>query len=291
MDYESLRIFCAVAAELSITHAATRLRRAPSNVSTRVQQLEAELGVALFIRVRRRLQLSQQGETFLGYAQRLLALEDEARQAIGGDTSGATLRIGSMESTAASRLPTLLAGYHARHPQVRLQLSTGPSRLLIENVRTGHIDCAFVALAGSGDDEGLLGELGLQSMLAWPENLQLLLPPGEPADSGVDHLQVRSLVAFAEGCAYRRIAERALGLDPAQGWSVQVMASYHAMVACVAAGTSTTVLPGSVAALARIPPGVRRLELGSIDTLLVWREGYQLPAFERLRASLGMSSQ
>lgn len=79
MDLESLRIFRAVASELSITHAAARLGRVQSNVSTRVQQLETELGADLFVRTGKRMALSAAGERFLDYAQRMLALGEEAR--------------------------------------------------------------------------------------------------------------------------------------------------------------------------------------------------------------------
>jgi len=58
MDLQTLKIFTAVAAEMSITRAASRLGRAPSNVTTRIQQLEAELGAALFIRAGKRITLS-----------------------------------------------------------------------------------------------------------------------------------------------------------------------------------------------------------------------------------------
>ena len=66
MDSETLRIFSAVAAELSITRAAARLGRAPSNVSTRIQQLEGELGIELFSRVGKRMSLSAAGERLVG---------------------------------------------------------------------------------------------------------------------------------------------------------------------------------------------------------------------------------
>ena len=78
MDRESLKIFKAVAAELSITQASVRLGRAPSNVTTRIQQLEADVGAELFVRAGKRMTLSVAGECFLDYAQRMLALEEEA---------------------------------------------------------------------------------------------------------------------------------------------------------------------------------------------------------------------
>lgn len=284
METESLRIFCAVAAELSVTQAAARLGRAPSNVTTRIQQLEADLGADLFVRVGRRIALSGAGEQFLAYAERLLALEDEARQVVSGGAQGGVLRIGSMESTAASRLPGVLAAYHVAHPLTRLVLSTGPSRQTIEQVRTGALDCAFAALPG--DDGDGLAAMGLQSMPVWVEELLLLLPPGEPATNDARLVEARSLAAFPQGCSYRRLAEEALGTAATPAWRVQEMNSYHAMVACVAAGACVTVLPASVLALAAAPSALKTLSLGRIDTCLVWREGFATPAFLDLVAQL-----
>jgi len=286
METESLRIFCAVAAELSVTQAAARLGRAPSNVTTRIQQLEADLGAELLVRVGKRISLSTAGEQFLAYAERLLALEDEARQVVSDGASGGVLRIGSMESTAASRLPAVLAAFHSDHPATQLVLRTGPSRQIVEQVRAGALDCAFAAFPDDGAD---LAEMGLRSMPVWAEELLLLLPPGEADVDDARQVRARSLAAFPRGCTYRSLAEERLGIAGATAWRVQEMNSYHAMIACVAAGACVTVLPASVLALSRAPAALKTLPLGRLDTCLVWRDGFATPAFrafaERLRAA------
>ncbi|MCD0503535.1 LysR substrate-binding domain-containing protein [Bordetella petrii] len=282
MDSESLKIFSSVAAELSITHAAARLGRAASNVSTRIQQLEADIGADLFVRSGKRLALSAAGERFLDYARRLLALEDEARHVVTGGRDGGTLRIGAMESTAASRLPALLAGYHARHPATRLELSTGPSRPLLEQVRTERIDCAFVALPPSFEGAATLYELGLACVPAWRESLCLLLPASEARARRAADVRARCLAAFPQGCTYRGIAEDLLGVAGSMDWKVRELASYHAMIASVAAGGCVTLLPASVLKLAGTSAAMKTLPAGHADTLLVWREGYDVPAFRQL---------
>src|SRR3954470_10549965 len=82
MDLSELRIFRAVVREGGVTRAAERLRRVQSNVTTRVRQLEDDLGTALFLRENKKLQLTPAGQILLGYADRLLALADEARDAV-----------------------------------------------------------------------------------------------------------------------------------------------------------------------------------------------------------------
>ena len=286
MDSESLRIFSAVARELSITHAATRLGRAPSNVTTRIQQLEADFGCELFVRTGKRMALSAAGERLLDYAQRMLALEEEARHVVGGGLSGGALRIGSMESTAATRLPSLLAGYHAKYPTTRLELTTGPSRPLLEQVRTGRLDCAFSALPPSFSGAESLVDLGLVATTVWREDLKLLLPASESKARRAADVRTRSLAAFPLGCTYRNFAEDLLGTAGSSEWTVQEMASYHAMVACVAAGACVTLLPASVLAIADAPAALRTLNAGHADTLLVSRRNYDVPAFQQLVAQL-----
>src|SRR5687767_10914097 len=105
MDLSDLQIFRAVVQAGGITRAAEKLNRVQSNVTTRVRQLEQELGVDLFIREGKRMHLSPAGQQLLGYADRLLALAQEARDAMHDTTPRGLLRLGSMESTAAIRLP------------------------------------------------------------------------------------------------------------------------------------------------------------------------------------------
>lgn len=82
MDLTQLEVFATVAEEGSVTAAADKLHRVPSNISTRIKQLEEELGTPLFHREKLRLHISDPGKTFLGYAKRILALAEEAKQSV-----------------------------------------------------------------------------------------------------------------------------------------------------------------------------------------------------------------
>ncbi|WP_347485366.1 LysR substrate-binding domain-containing protein [Vandammella animalimorsus] len=278
MDTESLKIFCTVAAELSITQAALRLGRAPSNVSTRIQQLEAELDATLLVRSGRRIALSPAGERLLDYAQRLLALHEQARQAVNASQAGAVLRLGSMESCAASRLPALLARYHALYPDTQLQLRTGPSRQLLEQLCRGQLDAAFVALPPG--DAHTLADLGLSGRRMWREALRLLLPASLAQVRRVADVPLRSLAAFAPGCTYRSMAEALLGVAGSSDWQVHEIGSYHAMLACICAGSSVALMPASVLALTQAPAELKSLPAGHADTLLVWRTHEQSLALQ-----------
>ncbi|HBO3684468.1 TPA: LysR family transcriptional regulator [Pseudomonas aeruginosa] len=282
MDLSSLDIFRAVAREASVTRAAQQLQRAQSNVTTRIRQLEEDLGVELFLRDGKRMSLTERGSEFLAYAEQLLALADEARQSMHPAEPGGRLRLGSMESTAASRLPALLATYHKACPRVALEVSTGTSRALFDGVRARRLDCALVAAgpgwAGELDGSGLRGEP------LFREELLMILPAEHPPVHDVAEVRLRTLAGFARGCTYRQLAEDSLGTP----LTVQEVGSYHAILACVAAGACVGVLPRSVLQLLGTPP-LRSLPLAQVDTWLVWREGYATAAFERWRGLLGQA--
>ncbi len=282
MDLSSLEIFRAVAHEASVTRAAQQLQRAQSNVTTRIRQLEEDLGVELFLRDGKRMSLTERGSEFLAYAEQLLALADEARQSMHPAEPGGRLRLGSMESTAASRLPALLASYHKACPRVALEVSTGTSRALFDGVRARRLDCALVAAgpgwAGELDGSGLRGEP------LFREELLMILPTEHPPVHDVAEVRLRTLAGFARGCTYRQLAEDSLGTP----LTVQEVGSYHAILACVAAGACVGVLPRSVLQLLGTPP-LRSLPLAEVDTWLVWREGYATAVFERWRGVLGQA--
>src|SRR6266850_2232417 len=145
MDLTALRIFKAVAEHGGINKAAEKLHRVPSNVTTRVKQLEENLGTQLFVRQNRRLALSQEGRLLLTYADRLLRLSSEAENALRDGKPRGTLRIGALESTSATRLPPILSRYHRLYPDVQIELVTGTSGALVSHVRKQDVEAAFVA--------------------------------------------------------------------------------------------------------------------------------------------------
>jgi len=145
MDLSDLRIFSAVVRQGGVTRAAERLHRVQSNVTTRIRQLEEDLGVALFIREGKRLHLAPAGQMLLDYADRLLALADEARMAVQDPRPRGVFRLGAMDSTAAVRLPGPLAEYHRLYPDVVLELRTGNPTQLGTAILAGELDAALVA--------------------------------------------------------------------------------------------------------------------------------------------------
>src|SRR3954469_6319170 len=113
MELSDLVTFASVARTGGVTRAAEELNTVQSNITQRIKALEAEIGTALFERHSRGMKLTGAGRRLLPYAQRLAALSREAVLAARdeGEPKG-PLAIGSMETTAAVRLPALLADFH-----------------------------------------------------------------------------------------------------------------------------------------------------------------------------------
>ncbi|ADX44252.1 LysR family transcriptional regulator [Paracidovorax avenae] len=283
MDLSALEIFRAVAAEGSVTRAAERLGRVQSNVTTRVQQLEEQLGATLFLREGRRMALTPAGTSLVAYADRLLALAEEARQALHPGTPVGRLRLGAMESTAAARLPAPLARLHARWPGLQLELRTGASRDLVDQVLAHASDCALVAWPPPGVDP----EAPVDCTPVFTESLVVALPAGHPPVARPGDLQVDTLAAFGPGCTYRRMGEDWMRAQR-HGAAPQVLelASYHAILACVAAGRCAGVVPQSVIDLMREPPALRWVPLPDRETVLVRRRGWHTPALDALLDAL-----
>ena len=282
MDLAALEIFRTVAAEGSVTRAAERLGRVQSNVTTRVQQLEEQLGATLFQREGKRMVLTPAGESLRGYADRLLALAEEARQSVHPGQPGGRLRLGAMESTAAARLPQPLAQLHAQWPGLVLELSTAPSRQLVEQVLSHTIDCALVAWPPPGVD----ADAPVDHTAVFTETLLLALPADHPPVQTPQDLQLDTLAAFSTGCTYRRMGESFMQQRSGAAPKVLELASYHAILACVAAGRCAGVVPQAVIDLMREPPALRLVPLADCDTVLVRRRGYQSPALDALHAAL-----
>ncbi len=288
MDFISLDIFRTVATETSVTRAAQRLGRVQSSVTTRIRQLEDELGVVLFSREGKRMLLTERGRAFLLYAERLLALAEEARQAMRPDRPGGALRLGSMESTAASRLPAVLADYHRAWPDVALTVSTGPTAVLAEAVLERRLEAALVARPllwreGAWREDTLAPEL--DGVPVYRETLLLVTPEGHPPVTGPSDVGLERVACFAPGCAYRRALESWLAAG-GRAHRVLEVGSYHAILACVAAGDCVAVIPRSVLDLLDRPGRLNAVPLVTMETLLVRRRDYASAAFDALRERL-----
>jgi len=282
VDLSALEIFKTVVEQGGINKAAARLHRVPSNVTTRVRQLEDELGTKLFLREGRRLTISAEGKVLLAYADQLLRLSSEARAALRKGKPRGTLRIGALESTAAARLPPILSKYHLLYPDVQIELATGTSGALVNRVHARELEAAFVAEP--------FNATGLDCLEVFREEIVLITPKTHHRVRAPKDLGNLTVIAFANGCSYRRRLESWLGAGKVHPDRVMEFQSYHAIVACVAAGSGIAVVPKSVLDMTSAGRRVNVVRLpaatAKAKTQLVWRPGHHSVALEALKANL-----
>ncbi|MCO7627852.1 LysR substrate-binding domain-containing protein [Pseudomonas fluorescens] len=269
MEFSQLRIFQAVAEEGSITRAAERLHRVPSNLSTRLKQLEEQLGVELFVRERQRLQLSPAGKVLLDYTGKLFALRDQASAAVMGGQPAGDFVLGTLYSTAAIHLPALLARYHKQYPAVNLQVQSGPSGELLEGLVSGRLDAALV--------DGPPQLAGIDGVPLCDERLVLISEADHPTIRSAKEVEGRAVFTFRHGCAYRaRLEAWFVHYQAAMGRAMEIE-SYQGMLACVIAGSGVALMSESM--LASLPGresvAVHPLAepFASATTWLMWRKG------------------
>jgi len=283
IDLAALEIFKAVVEQGGITKAAARLHRVPSNVTTRVKQLEERLGTKLFVRGNRKLVLSAEGRRLLGYADRLLHLSAEAEASLRDGAPAGAPQIGALESTAATRLPPLLSRFHRRYPEVRIELVTGTTGALIARVLHHEVEAAFVAEPFTADD--------VEGDAVFSEELVLITPRSFRRIKAPRDIGRTTLIAFPTGCSYRRRLEAWLGAARVVPERVMEFGSYHAIVACVAAGAGIAIVPRSVIRVSVAASGVATYPLPAAvsraRTCLVWRRGHRSIALDALRAEIG----
>jgi DNA-binding transcriptional LysR family regulator len=283
MDLVALQIFKTVAEEGGITRAAAKLHRVQSNVTTRVKQLEARLGTPLFLRQNRRLTLSPEGTRLLAYADQLLRLASEAEAALRDGVPRGLLRIGTLESTAATRLPPVLSRFHLAYPEVRIELVTGTDRVLRAKILNYELEAAFVAGPVSGKN--------LEFQPAFVEELVLIAPKSFPRIKTPLDIGRTTVIAFGAGCSYRRCLEDWLAGARVFPERVMEFNSYHAIVACVAAGSGIAMVPRSVLRAVTMGHEVSANSLPSriatARTDLAWRKGHRSVALDAMRKILG----
>ena len=260
MESGDLRIFQAVAREGSITKAAQVLNYVQSNVTNRIQHLETELRVPLFTRSNRGMTLTPAGENLLTYADKVLALMDEAVKSTQfSEHPAGPLRLGSIETAAAVHLTPILTGYHSRYPDVDLSLVTGETHGLLQKVLKHELDGAFVY--GPVDDPDLA------FVPAFEEELVLISAPGK---SEMHDLLAKPVLLFDVGCSHRAKVEQFLNENGSASSQMMKYGTLEVIINGVGAGLGISLLPKSSVARAeeagsiashRLPEGYRELKV------------------------------
>lgn len=227
-----------------MTEAAENLNVAQSAVSYQMTKLEEELGVKLLERVGRNIKVTQIGTIFLQYVKSSLKTLDEAKGIIDEylDPQAGTIKIGYPTSLSRYWLPTVISAYKNDVPNVNFHLRQGSYANLIDAVKNGEIDLAFLGPVPTNDPE-------LEARVLFMENIVALIPSQHPLANeksiSLSDLRTDSFVLFPKGYILRKLAVEACreaGFDPEITSEGEDM---DALKGLVSAGIGVSLLPES----------------------------------------------
>jgi len=241
MEIRQLRSFQSVANLLSFNKAAAQLHYAQSSISAQIQALEEELGVQLFDRLGRKVQLTEMGVQLLQYTDKILDLVDETHSEVARDKApqGAlTIRI--PETFGVHRLPPVIKDFHSRFPKVRLNFITCALEGLANDLRKGITDLAFVLAEAISASDLLVETVGFESvvLVASPNHLLAAKRSVHTRD-----LAGATILLSRVDCSYRKIFERILDQEEVREFNRLEFSSVEVIKRCVMAGVGIAVLP------------------------------------------------
>ncbi|MRT24939.1 LysR family transcriptional regulator [Enterobacteriaceae bacterium RIT697] len=284
MTLSQLEMFIAIHDFGSISEAARNIHRVPSNLTTRIKQLEEQLNTQLFIRDKQKLSLSPAGHNLLPYARQILMLVEEAQYAVTGQSNGGIFALGSLISTATVRIPDLLAEFNHIYRDVQLDLTTGSSGDMIDGLLEGAIAAAFI--------DGPLLHSALEGKPVYDEEMVIISPKSFHHFDRAGDVNGCRIFTFRANCSYRRHFENWFQSDNAVPGKIFEMESFQSMLACVIAGSGLAMMPRS---LLQTMPGYNKVNVfipeakwKDLTTWLVWRKGHRTHHTDKLLALLGL---
>lgn len=224
-----LRTFVAIVDTGSFTKAAAKINLTQPAVSLHIKRLEEQLTRRLFERDARGVVLTQDGETLLGFARKILALHGEAENAFAGAGLVGRVRLGAPEYFDSKVLTMLVANFAQRHPGVELDIKIALGPDIKAAIEGGELDVGIVNFELGRSDGPLLG----QDNRIWVAAVEYRHVPGKPLP----------LVLFPHSCEWRKLAT---GLLDEQGiaWSaVLTSGGVTGLVAGIEAGLGISVFP------------------------------------------------
>ncbi|MCA6125888.1 LysR family transcriptional regulator [Bradyrhizobium sp. WSM 1704] len=239
LDPDLLQAFVAVAEHRSFTRAASALNRTQSAVSMQVKRLEERLQAELFHRSKANVDLSAAGEGLLGYARRILSLNEEAVGRVRAHGMEGRVRLGVMDDYGTMIVPPLLAGFVANYPLVHVEMETGLTATMPD--RLGEAYDLVIAMHPEGRGEG---ELLRTEQAVWAAS----------AEHRVEQTDPLPVALYPQGCLFRNWAMQALD-QAKRPWRLAFVShSLSAVEAIAAQGLAVTVVKSGT-----FPPTLRRL--------------------------------
>ncbi|KAA0594528.1 DNA-binding transcriptional LysR family regulator [Azospirillum lipoferum] len=283
LDMDVLRALVIAMEHGGFARAAERLGRTQSAISLQMKKLEEQVGQPLFRKAGRTVALTDAGDLLLGYARRIVALNDEALSAARGRAMDGTVRVGFPQDLAERWLPAVLGSFHRDHPRIHVEAQVGRGRELRERVAQGALDLAL-AFGEIGGNPGAtaFGAVTLAHLpVAWVA----------PGGFHIDVENPLPLALLDSPCMFRQH-----GIERLDGggrpWRITFTSpSLSGLWAAVEAGLGITIRTplGLPDTLAILDPHVGLPELGSVPLELHRAPSAANPAVDRLHGILADS--
>ncbi|MEW6634206.1 MAG: LysR family transcriptional regulator [Pseudomonadota bacterium] len=240
LDPRLLRAFVTIADAGSFTQAAERLHMTQSTISQQLARLEDAVGHGLIDRFARPIRPTTAGERLLGYARRILDLQQEAETALGDPAGTTPVRIGVPEDIVNAEMAGVFGDFAKHHREIRLDVTTGLSRDLTRRYRGGEFDIVVVKEAAAEPD----CRASFPEAMAWFES----------ADSGSEWPDPMPLVAFPPGGLYRDTMFERIEREQRRWYIAFSGSSLHDVLVGVEAGLGLSLLPRSATVGRRVRP-------------------------------------
>ncbi|MFD9210820.1 LysR family transcriptional regulator [Streptomyces sioyaensis] len=291
MELQQMRYVVAVAETGGFTRAAERCHVVQSALSHQIARLEKELGARLFDRTSRSVRLTAAGEAFVPVARQALQAAERARAEVAAATGEVRgrLAVGAISTVGAVDLARELGDFHTRYPQVQISLLMDMTEPLVESVRDGALDVAFIGMVPTARTTGVREkELARSELVA-------VVPPDHPL-AGRDWTTLarvarENFVDYMAGSAARRQRDdafRAAGLDSEVAFEVT---SVEFLAQLVRAGLGIGMVPEPTASglpglrTVRVRPAPERTER------VVWSAQGPSPAALAFLSALGVDPE
>ena len=285
MNLHHMRYFLAVSRTSSFTQAAQQLHVTQPTVSGGVAELERELGVRLFHREGRRVELTMEGRTLSSYALRIEDLVDEAQDRVsaGGPVAGDSFGFGAIDAAVIYLLPDSLGRYTDQHPDVQLSIQVAPSRYLADDLLANRSEFAVLSLPCEHPR--------LDTLPVLRDEMPLVVGAHHPfagkRSVRLDQVAEETLILFHPDSVSRKIVDEHFGEAGLSPRVVMEMRSPEAMRKLVEAGVGVSFLPRIAVAESLASGAVKRVKVRGVtferDIGLAWRKGrYFAPAVRML---------
>jgi DNA-binding transcriptional LysR family regulator len=291
MEFRHLRTIVAVARHRSFTKAGEELFLAQSAISQQIRRLEEEIGVQIFRRSSRAVELTEEGRLILEHAQRVLAEVDDLQghlEELTGLLRG-TVRIGGIWPFGPYDLYGVLADFRAQYPGVEIHMLEDTQDEMLAMLHADELDCAFASV-----DPDNIGP-DFAATLLWQEEFVVICAPDHPlaarSEITFEELVNEDLIAYRDNSALRLRFETTIGRRGLEPRNAFVCTEMNAVRALASKGLGVAVLPRSVAELDGPPVVLRpfRPEPVTWPVALVWRADRRQPPAAKAFLALALA--